>query len=33
MICIHGIIVNSANDACIAIAEAIAGNEPRSARC
>ncbi len=25
---IHGIIVNSANDACIAIAEALAGNEP-----
>ncbi len=25
---IHGIIVDSANDACIAIAEALAGNEP-----
>ena len=25
---IHGIIVNSANDACIAIAEALGGNEP-----
>ncbi len=25
---IHGIIVNSANDACIAVAEALAGNEP-----
>ena len=25
---IHGIIVDSANDACIAVAEALAGNEP-----
>ena len=30
---IQGIIVDSANDACIAIAEAIAGNETVSAPC
>ena len=27
MTCLHGVIIQSANDACIALAEGIAGNE------